>query len=51
MNIKDTTTPIKMKTNVGSHRINKEGEVPGLKKKVWFDKESMANIFSFARFK
>ena len=29
MNVRNTNTPIKMKTNVGSRRITKEGEVPG----------------------
>ena len=38
---------MKMRINVGTRKINKEGTVPGLKSKVWLDEKSIANIFSF----
>ena len=46
--IETVDTPIRMRTNVGTRKINQKAEIPGMKKKVWFDEESMANIFSFS---
>jgi hypothetical protein len=47
-NIQEAEYPITMNTNVGSRKIEKNGDIPGMKYKVWYDDKSMANIFSFA---
>ena len=47
-NLQKAQTPIEMKTNVGTRRIETVGELPGFDNKVWYDKKSVANIFSFA---
>ena len=45
----DTPDMIQMNTNVGSRLIKKKGKVPGIKEDPWFDANSKANVFSFAR--
>ena len=45
----DTKDMIQMNTNVGSRLIKKKGKVPGIKDDPWFDSNSKANVFSFAR--
>ena len=37
-----------MKTNAGTQKMKMEGAFLGVKKKVWFDRNSHANVFSFA---
>ena len=46
-NKKDQEKPIRMMTNAGSRIIVLAGTVPGYNGKVWYDNNSMANIFSF----
>ena len=39
--------PIKMRTNVGTRNVDKVGKLLGMNHDIWYDKKSMANIFSF----
>ena len=46
--IREETLPIEMMTNVGRRKITHTGVLPGFNGRIWYDKDSMANIFSFA---
>lgn len=41
--------PIVIKTNTGRRILKRKGEIPGIKEKIWYKKESIANIFSFSK--
>jgi hypothetical protein len=43
--------PIKMCTNTGTRIVSERGEMLGMKCDPWLDKDSMANIISFAELK
>ena len=43
--------PIKIWTNTGTRIVSEHGEMLGMKTDPWLDKESMANIVSFAELK
>ena len=45
-NIRKSESKLTMSTNAGSKTNNVKAEVPGIGD-VWFDKEAIANIFSF----
>ena len=39
--------PICMRTNVGTRNLEEDGRFTGFHRPIWYDKNSMANIFSF----
>ena len=43
-----TKDSICMRTNVGTRNLGEHGKFTGFDRPVWYDKDSMANIFSFA---
>ena len=49
--IKITKEPIMMRTNVGERVIKQKGKISGLKTEIWYDENSIANIFSFKHIK
>ena len=48
--IKPSKSMLELATNAGRKKITQEAEVPGYGT-VWFDKDALANIFSFAELK
>ncbi|MEM7385683.1 MAG: hypothetical protein AAF514_12125, partial [Verrucomicrobiota bacterium] len=49
--VEKTKDIIRMETNVGSRILDTQGTMPGMTQKVWLDKKSIANIFSFKNVK
>ena len=46
--IKEDKHPITMSTNLGTRKLTPSGKIYGHPHKVWYDPQSIENIFSFA---
>lgn len=47
--VESSQRPIVMKTNIGRRVIKRHWDIPEIEEKAWYDKESIAKIFSFSK--